>query len=259
MNQDIEGDPHTSPNQQPLTEETNFEKHGTIEAEPRISEITIAETSTNPEAQKRQTVLKTSTLETKSKKRAAPPEPQNQSPTREKKTIEISANQGNVADRPRDEEDKKGSDRNEQGITVLPNSSPAEEGNREENDNEEEGNWIEARRRRRRRISSTIIGTKHNDDEDIQPASRNAWLYVGKLRSSTTEQGLKNYFQRNGIEREIECEMLNTRGTMKAFKVGIPFEYLNEVGKAEFWPAGIHVRRFRFFRGQRQNDGVALE
>ena len=46
MNQDIEGDPHTSPNQQPLTEENNFGEQGTIEAEPRNSETTIAETST---------------------------------------------------------------------------------------------------------------------------------------------------------------------------------------------------------------------
>ena len=65
-------------------------------------------------------------------------------------TTEGSTNQANLADDPSDDEEKNGNDMNEQGMTIFPNSSPREEGDREENDKEEKGTWIEAKRRKLR-------------------------------------------------------------------------------------------------------------
>ena len=41
--------------------------------------------------------------------------------------------------------------------------------------------------------------------------------------------------------------------------MGIPIKYREEVGKLEFWPAGILVRKCRFFRGPNRSEEVALD
>ncbi|KAJ4451794.1 hypothetical protein ANN_03266 [Periplaneta americana] len=114
----------------------------------------------------------------------------------------------------------------------------------------DEESWTEARPRRRQqqpRSSGTLTGTG-TEDNILKAAERKAWLFVGRLRQESTPESVKNFLSRKGIAEEIICEELPTRGSTKAFKVGIPFNTLETVNKDEFWPAGINVRRFRFFR-----------
>ena len=112
-----------------------------------------------------------------------------------------------------------------------------------------------ARRRRHR-----IIGTNHND-EHLQAAVKKAWLYIGKLKDTTTVDSLRKYIEKKGIAGDtgsIYCEELKTLGTNKAFRVGIDFQLLPVIEDPEFWPRGVLVRQFRF-RRQPQRFGISLE
>lgn len=90
------------------------------------------------------------------------------------------------------------------------------------------------------RKRTVLIGTKQTTD--LQAVEKKACLYVGKLRSSTTEETLKKYLNKNGVKGVTECEELATRGNTKAFKVGIPFKLLGETENTSFWPEGVLIR-----------------
>ena len=116
--------------------------------------------------------------------------------------------------------------------------------------------WTEVvRKNNRRRNQETLIGTGTDAENQLEAATRLAWLYVGRLKQNTTEDILTNFLRKNGVS-DIDCEQLNSIGRNKAFKVGIPFQHFDMVNKPEFWPAGVTVRRFRL-RGS--CSGVSLE
>jgi hypothetical protein len=70
------------------------------------------------------------------------------------------------------------------------------------------------------------------------------WLYVGRLHETTTTEKLKTHLQGKGINGDIEYEEINTPGRLKAFKLGIPYESLERLNKAEAWPAGVLVKKY---------------
>jgi hypothetical protein len=116
--------------------------------------------------------------------------------------------------------------------------------------------WVEVVARRKTHTSkprevTTIIGTMNTTNTNLKPGEKFAWLYVGKLHPTTTQGRVVEHLESNGIVGKIVCEELETKGYFKAFKVGIPYENLEKVNTAEFWPAGVLVRQFRF-RRQRQ-------
>lgn len=126
-------------------------------------------------------------------------------------------------------------------------------------DTQDEENWTRYHSRRRQRQEKVpIIGSKEGDDNDLRPADRTAWLYVGKVKHGTTEESIRNFLLKNNIKEGITCEKLTTKGSMEAFRVGIPFKHLTEAEKPEFWPKGILVRRY-LFRGHRRTEGAAFE
>ncbi|KAJ4429161.1 hypothetical protein ANN_26164 [Periplaneta americana] len=87
-----------------------------------------------------------------------------------------------------------------------------------------------------------IVRTKDEDgnrqEDDIKAADKKVWLYIGKLKPSTTVGNVKKYLSKNGIQGQVECEELTMLGGNKAFKVGISFHYLNITSKANFWSRG---------------------
>ena len=91
-----------------------------------------------------------------------------------------------------------------------------------------------------------MIGTRPNE-EDLGAAERKAWLFVGRLKEDTTAEKVKGYLVKNGIGGDIECEDLNAQGHKKAFKTGIPFNFLGTIEDPGFWPAGVLVRQFHSF------------
>ena len=62
--------------------------------------------------------------------------------------------------------------------------------------------------------------------EELQAAEKKAWLFVGRLTDTTTTEKIVRYLTRNGISGSIDCAEIPTRGTSKAFKVGIPYDQL---------------------------------
>lgn len=85
---------------------------------------------------------------------------------------------------------------------------------------------------------------------ELKAGIRMSWLYIGRLHETTTAEKLKDYVQNKGINGDIECEELNIRGRLKAFKIGIPYESLEDINKAEAWPTGVLVKKY-LFRSER--------
>lgn len=113
-------------------------------------------------------------------------------------------------------------------------------------------NVVQRQARKRTRI------TGNKPDNSLRAAERIGWLYVGKLHSATTSEELRNYLTRNGVQEVRECIQLETKGTNKAFRVGIPFADLNRVNLPDFWPKDVLVRQY-LFRGRKRNTGVLLD
>ncbi|KAJ4441180.1 hypothetical protein ANN_11031 [Periplaneta americana] len=107
---------------------------------------------------------------------------------------------------------------------------------------------VVTRRTRNRRIQQakreTVIGTK--EDGELQAGERMAWLFVGRLKSTTTAETLKNYLGKNGIDGDVDVEEIQTRGRTKAFRVGFRFSHLEKTESADFWPKGVLALRFLF-------------
>ena len=132
----------------------------------------------------------------------------------------------------------------------------------EEVDSGEETNGfvlVNKRRNRTVRRPKITIGTDESTHPTLQAGERTAWLYVGRLSQQTTGSNIKEHFQKKGIDpQDITCEELRTLGTNKAFKVGIPYQCLEQVVDAAYWPKGILVRPFRSPR-QRYYGGADRE
>jgi len=90
-----------------------------------------------------------------------------------------------------------------------------------------------------------IIGTREVTEE-LQAAEKKAWLFVGRLTDTTTTEKIVRYLTRNGISGSIDCEEIPTRGTSKAFKVGIPYDQLKKIEATDFWPKDVLVKRYHF-------------
>jgi hypothetical protein len=112
-------------------------------------------------------------------------------------------------------------------------------------------NWTDVSRGTRREMfrlgGKTVIGTK-DDDEDLQAGEKTAWLYIGRLKDGNTTETERNYLAKSSIKGDIGCDEIQKRGETTAFKVGIHFCYLQEVEVPDFWPKGVLVHHFRFWR-----------
>lgn len=84
--------------------------------------------------------------------------------------------------------------------------------------------------------------------------ARRAWLYVGRADRSTTVEGVKRFLVEKCGTADIIVEKLTNsdESYSLSFKVGVDFDLLDTLLDGEFWPAGLQIRRFRFFRGKRQ-------
>lgn len=134
-------------------------------------------------------------------------------------------------------------------------------------ENEDEDSWRErngfelVRKKRNTTVRrpKITIGTDESTHPTLQAGERTAWLYVGRLSQQTKGSNIKEHLRKKGIDpQDITCEELRTLGTNKAFKVGIPYQCLEQVEEATYWPKGILVRPFRAPR-RRYYGGADLE
>ena len=103
------------------------------------------------------------------------------------------------------------------------------------------------RNNRQKRQQQTMIGTGTEVDE-IKAETKRAWLHVGRLKLETTTDAGKRFLAKKGIFENVICEELESKYRTNAFKVGIPFNFLERVNETDFWPAGVTVRRYQFFQ-----------
>ena len=101
------------------------------------------------------------------------------------------------------------------------------------------------------------IGTDNSENPVLEAGELAAWLYVGRLSQRMTDQNIREYLQRRGIkQQDITCEELRTMGTNKSFKVGIPYQFLEQVEEPSYWPQGVLVRPFRAPRRRYQGADI---
>ena len=130
----------------------------------------------------------------------------------------------------------------------------------EEEKNDQHTREEVVRKNNRRRRPTQVIGTKEDSENLLEAGIRKAWLYLGKLKEGTRENSVIQFLKRNKINGDVTCEQFPTKGRFKSFKVGIEMQHLETVQKAEFWPKGIAVRRFRISPVTRYApEGVTLE
>lgn len=56
---------------------------------------------------------------------------------------------------------------------------------------------------------------------------------------------------REYLEKDVKdpvIEKLDSKGKFASFKVGYPWSMLDKVGDVNYWPPGVHVKRFRLRR-----------
>lgn len=138
---------------------------------------------------------------------------------------------------------------------------PKEKGKENTNNSQlilvDENDGFEVPKRRYRRKPEQKIGTAQDDGFGgilmgaAQP--KTAWLYVGKIRNKeATELNVHNYLNQRNKEETFIVEKLDSRSSFAAFKIGAPFKMLDTLNDESFWPAGVCVRRFNFWNGQRK-------
>ena len=60
-----------------------------------------------------------------------------------------------------------------------------------------------------------------------------------------------DYLHASFPDDNFVIEKLNSKGDYSSFKIGAPIKLLEELSLGEFWPKGVHVRRFNFFGNRR--------
>lgn len=106
-------------------------------------------------------------------------------------------------------------------------------------------------------VEKTIIeGTM--SAASFQGRERKAWIWVGRVSVGTEEVRVLEHLQERFPGRAFSVEKLPFRdGAYScAFKVGADLSLMDELYKAENWPRGVSVRKFRIpFRRQHYPSG----
>lgn len=101
--------------------------------------------------------------------------------------------------------------------------------------------------------SRTAVVGSSEDDSEFRGVNSKCWLHVSRVAASTTESGIVTYMKAKLPGNEFSCNLLKTNNDISSFKVGANLSLLDSLVKPEFWPKGVNIRRFNFFRGPRGN------
>lgn len=101
-----------------------------------------------------------------------------------------------------------------------------------------------------RRKHDTKLGT------DVGPytfkaADRKAWLHVGRVNKNCSENDLLEFLNKKQPHRTFDIQKISSEDSpTTSFRVGLDFDLLEKLNQEQFWPKGIKIKRFRFFRDQ---------
>lgn len=121
--------------------------------------------------------------------------------------------------------------------------------------------YLESNEKRRRRTNERkstggqIITGSRDDGEEFKGAERLAWLYVGNVNRNTTEENIRKFLEGQFNNETFLIEEIKKHETNhsknKSFKVGFSFKILENLTQHDIWPRGVVVRRYNFFRYNR--------
>lgn len=94
-----------------------------------------------------------------------------------------------------------------------------------------------------------IIGTAAVS-ETLKAAEKKLWVYLGRVHPETTEDNVLKYLNGKYPDLSFECEKLPTKGKNNSFKIGADIKLENEIYSEDFWPRGVAIKRFHFFRAK---------
>lgn len=106
------------------------------------------------------------------------------------------------------------------------------------------------------RQQNIVIGEKRKkENEDIEPGFRTResklWLYVGRCDPKTEVSQLNEYLKANSPNYNFEIHKLESKdSTYSSFRVGAHKDLHDVLYDANYWPQGILIKRFRFFRAR---------
>lgn len=115
-------------------------------------------------------------------------------------------------------------------------------------------------RNKKTRRTDIITGTAEPCNRVTSPtfasAVRHAWLYVGRVGTHVREEDVAKYLQEKFPNENFLVTTLPKRENAHsvAFKVGADMDLLDDLSRAETWPRGVLVKRFRFFRDKQPNQ-----
>lgn len=112
-----------------------------------------------------------------------------------------------------------------------------------------------------KRRNSVIVGTGDNgaagelDDVSFGAPRRRLWLYVGRCKNSTTEGQVTSYLTSKNPEHTFEVTKLTSKGVNSSFRVSASYDLKETLYRPDFWPQGIVVKQFKFFRQDTGRQG----
>lgn len=105
-----------------------------------------------------------------------------------------------------------------------------------------------------KRKTNVVIGSGEKSGEagklTFAGAVRRAWLYVGRAEVNTSPQQVLDHLRGCFPDHNFDVEALPMRDDAKsvAFRIAADLTLIDELRRPEVWPAGIVVKRYRFFR-----------
>lgn len=90
-----------------------------------------------------------------------------------------------------------------------------------------------------------VVGTCESAN-DIVAGEKRAWFYLGKVKSGTSAENIKNLITSKlpGIEPTVE--KLESKGVNASFKISVKFSRKDELMDGSIWPKNVIVKRFLF-------------
>lgn len=107
-------------------------------------------------------------------------------------------------------------------------------------------------------VSAKIVrGTALDEggSHEFSAAVRKTWLYVGRCRPETTEEHITSWLTDKFPGRSFTASPLQSKG-YPSFRVGADAAIEDVLYEASTWPKDVLVKRFKFFRSDRQQSDV---
>ncbi|KAJ3647283.1 hypothetical protein Zmor_019169 [Zophobas morio] len=111
--------------------------------------------------------------------------------------------------------------------------------------------------------SKSVIGKCNGElssEPEFKAAAQRIWLHVSRVESGTRKEKIMAYLQRKCPGKDFVIEELSSdTGRSSTFKLGPDYELKDILYSGEFWPQGVMIRRFNFFRGHSKSTNNPFE